>query len=206
MTTYTELSTNLQAYTEDAGDLVAQIPDIVSRAEIRISKDLNVDAMNQIATAPLVTGAYWLNKPDDWTATLSLEILDGSARTTLEMATESFINDYWRSRTQTGVPKFYCNWDQEWFLIAPSADKDYTAELKYEARIVGLSPSTATTWISLNHPDLLFKRCLCESAVFHKNPGVKAVYEADYAEDLRGAKEEVVRQRSDATNLRRKGR
>lgn len=204
--TYDELDALLQAYTEDTDDLAAQIPDIVSRSEIRISKDLNIDAMNKIATAPLSSGSYWLNKPSDWVATLHLELLDGNDRIMLEHATESMINDYWRDRTQTKEPRFYCNWDEGWFLLSPSLDKAYTAELKYEVRVTGLSSGTQTTWLSLNHPDLLLKRCLCESAIFHKSPESGAVYEKDYAMILKATQDEVVRQRSDATNLRRKGR
>lgn len=204
--TYDELVAILQGYTEDTGDLVDELPGIVERAEIRISKDLNIDAMNEIATAPITGGTYWVGKPADWVATLELTFLDGTDRIPLESTTESLANDYWRDRTQTGVPRFYANWDQDWFLVVPPADKSYTAEIKYEARIAGLSSGTQTTWISLIHPDLLLACCLCESATFHKGAANKELYETDYAKILKRTQDEVVRQRSDATNLRRKGR
>lgn len=203
--TYEELLAALEAYTEDSEDLADQLPGIISRAEIRISKDLNIDAMNEIATQPVLQGSYWISKPDDWIATLQFVLVDGTTRILLENTTESMIDDYYRDRTVTDVPRFYANWDESWFLIAPALDKAYTAELKYEARIAGLAPSV-DTWIATNHPDLILNACLAGSTIFHKSPQNRELYEAEYAGVLKSTQDEVVRQRSDATNTRRKGR
>ena len=119
--TYAELVAALEAYTEDSEDLADQLSGIISRAEIRISKDLNIDAMNEIATQSLLQGTYWVSKPDDWIATLQFVLIDGTTRIMLEYRTESLIDDYYRTGPSTDTPRFYANWDQDLVPCRPVA-------------------------------------------------------------------------------------
>ena len=203
---YADLVSQLGAYTEDDGELTDEIPNIIDRAEIRISVDLSIDAMNRTATAPVLAGQYWVGKPSGWVAPLHMVLVTGTNRETLEFRTDSFCNEFWPDRTATGNPRYYCNWDEKTFLIVAPFNANATLNHKFEARRVGLSAGTPNTWISDSHPDLLLSACLSGSALFHKSPGNKAMYEETYSKALDGARSESARSRTDATNLWRPGR
>lgn len=214
MATYTDIATRIRQYTQDnEAPLVAEVdpllPWIVSRAEDRITRDLHFDAA-LVTARPiglLEAGTVWVTKPPDWVANHRFWVANqiSGAVSFLQFRSRSWLDRAFPDVTAVGEPRLYCNYDANTWRIAPSLASDCSAEITYEARVVGLSPSLAETWLSLNHPDLILKAALAECEIFHKSPANQQMYEGSYgiARDL--AAREIQNQRADASNLQRIG-
>lgn len=204
---YSELVARLQAYHEDPdADFSAVVDDIIGLAELRISKDLDCDAMiNFKADGTMTSGDHKLTKPVGCVAVNHFNYtISGTKRVILEFRREtSFLVDYHPDRAVTDPPRYYSNWGADEWYLAPTPDSNYPYEVEYGARISGLSSVVTTTWITLNYEDLLFFACLVEGDIFHKAPENVVLYEKKYAYELSTAKAEVERIRSDRTSIHR---
>lgn len=202
--TYDELKTYLENFLvdDDADFTTTVIDEVIDNAERRISKDLNIDAMIEYDTGTLTSGNHLLAKPSDWIATRSFNIITtGTTRKSIFFRTETFCDDYSPDRAVTAEPQFYANYDEVNWRFAPTPDSNYAYEAEYEVRLNGLDGSTSTTWISLNHPELLRSACLKEGAIFHMDASDKDEYEKDYLGHLERTQFEVARQRSDRNRV-----
>ena len=85
------------------------------------------------------------------------------------MKTDEFIYEFWPDATQTGVPKFFANFDDDSTLIAPTPNSNYRVEMQYIARITTLSASNTTNWLTTYADDALLYGCLSEASIFTKN-------------------------------------
>lgn len=202
--TYTELVAYLQSFlVDDDPDFTTTVVDeVIDNGERRISKDLNIDAMIEYDTGTLTSGNHLLAKPSGWISNRSFNIITaGTTRKPLWFRTIPFCDDYAPDRAATAEPQFYSNHDEVNWRIAPTPDSNYAYEAEHEVRINGISSGTPTTWISLNHPELLRSACLKEGAIFHKDLADKAGYEEDYTGHLERTQIEVARQRSDRNRV-----
>lgn len=204
MATYSDITGRLQDWLEnnDTEFTTDNMDFAIDLAEQRISKELNADAMFYHKTAAMTAGDPFVTKPSDAVAARSLQYypVAGGARVFLQFRTFEWCQDYAPTRTTQGVPKYYANWDAETWYVAPTPDAAYPVEASYEARITGLSGATTTTWISLNHPDLLFFAALLESCRYEANTEMRAEHEAAYDRNLATARAEVERIRMDRNN------
>jgi hypothetical protein len=124
-------------------------------------------------------------------------LTDGERRY-LEKKDTSFISEYSPSRTSTGIPKYYANWDNDTIILAPTPNAAYTIELAYNAQPTGLSSSNTTTWVSTNTPQLLLYACLVEAFMFLKAPDMLNIYALKYREELQTlGQEQMGRRRRD---------
>ena len=213
MTTYAELTQQILDYTEtDVNVLTSTITnDIIEHAESRIFRNVDLDVFKKYKTAALTSGDPFVAMPGATPQTFafiryvqifsaggSLGGLTDNHRVTLIKKDSSFINEYLPSRTTTGIPKYYANWDNDTILLAPTPNAAYTVELAYNAQPTGLSSSTTTTWISTNAPEMLLYACLVEAFKFLKNPQMTQMYEQYYKEALTPfAGEQMGRRRRD---------
>ena len=196
MATYSDISSRLQDFLEnDDTEFTTDNLDFgIDLAEQRISKELNVDGMILHKSASLTQGDPFLTKPTDAVAARSLMTVNPSTakRRFLMFRTFEFCQDYWPIRTAEDEPLFFANWDADKWFVVPTPDAGYAVEASYEYRITGLSAVVTTTWISINHPDLLFYGSLLESGLFEKmGEEEKAPYQNNYDRALKTARDEV---------------
>lgn len=206
MVAYAELVTRLQNYTEDPdSEFSDEIDTIIENAELRIARDLEVDgfdAMTEREDGSMSTGDREITKPSAVISTVQFNIVNGTTRPVLQKRPESFLNYFWPDRTATDVPRYYADLDETKWVVAPTPDDTYTYEIETKQRITGLSSGTTTTWISTQHPDLLFFACLVEGEIFHTNPDDLTLYEARYQQALEGVNRESIRNRMDGASSR----
>ena len=211
MTTYAELTQQILDYTEVSTDVLTstRTNDFIEHVENRILREADLDAFKSHQSANLTTDNAFLSLPGgtspDPTSLATIRTVhiwpaSGTAtRTFLEQRDISYMNEYWPNRTSTGEPKYYSMWDQNTIYLAPTPNHAYNIELALNRNETGLSSTTATTWISVNAPQVLLYACLVEAFKFLKGPyDLLAQYEKAYQEAVqRLAIEQQGRRRRD---------
>lgn len=197
--TYTELAANLQAWLEDDdNEFQGSIPEIIDLGQMRLWRDLDLSIFTSEDTSDTVASNELLAKPSTDTEVVSFQSLwfdfdpgAGTQRYWLELRSTDFIRDYQQPGV-TGIPKYYCERDQDNWALAPIPDAIYTVNTRGTTRLEPLVPTTQeTNWLSLHMDDILFKACLAESEKFLKSDDRVEMWKADYTEALPLAKRET---------------
>ena len=213
MTTYSELVTQIRDYTETDSNVFTTVivNDFIEHAELKIFRDIDLDVFRQYKTASLTSGDAFVAMPgatpttfsfirsvNIFSASGSLGGLTDGERQYLEKKDTSFISEYSPSRTTTGIPKYYANWDNDTIILAPTPNAAYTIELAYNALPTGLSSSNTTSWVSNNTPQLLLYACLVEAFMFLMAPDMLNIYALKYKEEVQTlGQEQMGRRRRD---------
>jgi len=139
----------------------------------------------------MTTSSPYLGSPSDFLAPFSLAVIDGSGNYSyLLLKQVSFIRDFSPNPTTTGLPKYYAEFDEDTFIIAPSPDSDYSTELHYYYRPNSLTSAgdSGTTWLSENAPNAMLYGSLVEASTYLKSYESIPVYESKFQEALLGLK------------------
>jgi|TARA_R100000750_G_C2314851_1_gene83953 hypothetical protein len=197
MTTYAELTTQIISYTETSTDILTSTitDDFIEHTENRIMRDIDLPIFHSQQYSALTSSSPFLTLPGGSTQTPESFILirsvhiypaSGTAtRTYLEQRDLTFMNEYWPTRTSTGTPKYWSNWDFNTIYLAPTPDSAYNVELGINRLPARLSSSNTTTWVGNNAPTLLLYGCLVEAFKYLKGPvEMLQLYEQSYTKAL----------------------
>ena len=186
--TFATLKTAIQDYTDnDETSFVNNLNNFIQMAEERILKEVQFDVFRKNQTGTMSSGNKYLTKPTDILAVFSLAIKPSSGYVELLQKHPTFIDDYNPDDTVTGTPKYYANFDDTTFIIAPTPDANYTAEVHYLYRPNSLTAGEegGTTWLSINAPLALLYASLVEAYTFMKGePQLIQLYNERYIEAL----------------------
>jgi len=204
--TYTQLVQSIKDWTANAETtFTGELDFIIELAESRILRDSDLNGTRKTVTATLSASDSFLSKPTDAVVIRGLQTVGSSGdRVYLLHKDKSFMDDFITDRTTTGSPRYYSHWDHDTLYVVPAPAVDTTVELSYTYKPVGLSTTTATTWLGDNAPDTLLYACLIESSLFMKEaPDLTQSYTAKYQEAMqRLLLEENVRNRTDEYRTR----
>tara|TARA_R100000388_G_scaffold76474_2_gene55594 strand:- start:922 stop:1566 length:645 start_codon:yes stop_codon:yes gene_type:complete len=185
--TLTTLKQSIQDWTEnDETTFVNELDFIIKNAEERILKSVDLDFFRKNVTGGLTTGNKFLQKPTDYLASFSLSFVKDSENIFLLQKDVNFIQEFHPNPATTGSPRFYSSFDIDNFIVAPTPDADYTAELHYYYRPNSITQdANSTTWISTNAPDALLYACLIEAYSFMKGEtDLLQLYTSRYGEAI----------------------
>ena len=139
----------------------------------------------------MTSGNKFLQKPSDFLASNSLSYIKNSENIFLLHKDVNFIQEYTANPATTGSPIYYAQFDVDNFMLAPSPDVAYTAELHYFYRpqsLTALSDS-GTTWLSINAEMAMLYASLIEAYIYMKGEqDVMAMYNQRFQEALMGIK------------------
>ena len=192
--TYAQLKQAIQDYTENTEtSFVANVPLFIRLAEERILKLVQLSLFRKNATANVTSGNKYLAAPSDFLAPYSLSFVDSAGdKVFLEFKDVSFIQEYTPDASVTGTPRYYAQFDVDYFIVAPTPAQDYSVELHYLYRpqsITSLSDS-GTTWLSENAELTLLYGALVEAYTFMKGEqDMMQYYMARFQESLLGLKQ-----------------
>ena len=137
---YIQLYQAIQDYSENTESLfVGNISRFVQEAEERIYNSVQLPPLRKNVTGTLSSLNKYLACPDDFLATYSLAVIntDGSYSYLLNKDV-NFIREAYPIPTDTGTPKYYAlfgsrypNTNELSFIIGPTPDNNYAAELHY---------------------------------------------------------------------------
>ena len=210
--TLTNLQDDIRNYTEvDSSVLSSSVLNtIIKNAENRIYREVDSDDNRFYATSNLQTGNRYVTIPSDLRFIRYVQLKDGSGNQVfLEKRDTSFMAEYYDTpATQSGLPKYYGNWDANFWVVAPTPNAQYEITLAYVKQPIsitdttqptGAPASTNGTYTSNKYQDLLLYACLVEAYGYLKGPAdMLQYYEGSYRRALQSyAVEQMGRRRRD---------
>jgi hypothetical protein len=194
---YTELSANIQAYTENTeADFVAEIPVFVKQAEQRIYNTVQFPSIRKNVVGVTSTSNKYLSCPSDFLAVYSMAVIDATGVYEYLLNKDvNFIRQAYPQPTDTAIPKYYAlfgpqsaNVDELSFILGPTPDAIYNVELHYYYYPPSIVTS-GTSWLGDNFDSVLLYGSLVEAYTYMKGEqDIMAFYNAKYQEALGLAK------------------
>jgi hypothetical protein len=186
--TFTTLKTAIQDYTQNTeSTFVTNLPTLIVQAENRIIKSVELPNFRQNVTGTLTSGNPYLSTPSDYLYPFSLAVLDSSNNYDYLLNKDvSFIREAYPTASTTGSPKFYAQFDDDTFIVAPAPDENLTVELHYFYIPQSITvASSGESWLGTNATDALLYASLVEAYTFMKGePDIMANYEKRFEEAL----------------------
>lgn len=185
--TYTTLKQAIQDYTDNnEAVFVSNIDSFIENAEERILKSVPLEVFRKNASASIVSGNKYVPKPTDWLYSFSLSVGSGADKEFLLNKDTNFVQEFWPDETETGFPRYYADFDLINFIVAPTPDDNYVAELHYFFRPVSLvDEPSGVTWLSENAPTAMLYGALVEAYIFMKGePDMISAYDQRFSQAL----------------------
>jgi len=185
--TFSDLKTDIRNYTEVDSSVLSDsvLTTIVKNAENRIYREVDSDDNRFYATSNLASGSRYVTIPSDLRIIRYVQLTDASGdQVYLEKRDTSFMAEYYNTpSTQLGLPKYYANWDANYWVVAPTPDNTYSITLAYIKQPASITTSdSATTYVSNKYQDLLLYACLVEAYGYLKGPAdMLQYYEQSYS-------------------------
>ncbi len=191
--TYAQLKQAIQDYTEnDETSFVTNLPLFIRQAEERILKNVQLSLFRKNATASCTISNKYLACPSDFLAPFSLSLeTSGGQKTFIEFKDVSFVQTYTPNSATLGFPKYYAQFDVDNFVLGPTPDDTYTAELHYFYRPASLTAGAdgGTTWLSINAEMAMLYGSLIEAYIYMKGEqDVMNMYAGRFQEAIQGVK------------------
>lgn len=186
--TYAQLKDAVAAWINKP-DIEQSIPIFVRLAEERILKGVQLSLFQKNATATVSSGGQYLPVPSDFLAPMALNLRGAdNDKFFLEFKDLSFVQAYTPDPATTGTPRYYGQFDNSYFLLGPTPDATYTAQLQYLYRPPSLTDGAddGTTWLSQNAEIALLFGALVEAQLFLQEDPQQ--YSARFNEALAGLK------------------
>jgi len=182
--TLANLQSDIRSYTEVGSSVLtdAILNTIIKNSENAIIRSVPTDQNANYATSNLVSGNRYVTIPDDLRSINYAQLTDTNGNQVfLEQRDPSFMAEYYStpSTSAVGIPKYYGNWDEEFWVVAPTPDTDYAITLAYNKEPISLinttlptgkPASTNGTYLSNKYQDLLLYGCLVNAYGYLKGP------------------------------------
>jgi len=204
--TLTNLQTDIRNYTEvdDTVFSTSVLETIIKNAENRIYRDSDSDDNRFYATSNLQSGSRYVTIPSDLRSIRYVQLKDSSNNQIfLEKKETSYMSTFYDTPgTAQGLPKYYANWDANFWVVAPTPNSNFEITLAYVKQpdtITSGTPSTSGTYLSNKYQDLLLYAALVEAYGYLKGPAdMLQYYESAYRRALQSyATEQMGRRRRD---------
>ena len=183
---YGELQTQIRNYTEVDSNVLSDstLDQITKNTENRIYRELQIDAFRAYATAAMTSGNRYVSTPTNLRNIRYVQITDSSnEQTFLEQKDTSFMAEYDPTpSTSYGTPKYYANWDNDTWVVAPTPADNFNVTIAYYVQPATITSTTsATSYVSTFAEDMLLYGCLAETYKYLKGPAdMIQLYEQSY--------------------------
>ena len=180
--TLDNLRTNIRDYTEVSSNVLSDsvLNTIIVNSENKIYREVDSDQDRHYATSNAIVGNRYVTIPDDLRFIRYVQLKDTAGNQYyLEQRDTSFMAEYYStpSTQAVDIPKYYANWDEEFWVLAPTPDKTYEITLAYNKQPDTITdttsspaPATVGTYLSNNYQDLLLYACLVNTYAYLKGP------------------------------------
>jgi hypothetical protein len=183
--TYSQLTANIQdicetTFTSD------QLAMFVQQTEQFIYNTVQLPSLRKNVSGTITLGNKYLAVPSDYLYTYSLAVVnsDGSFDFLLNKDV-NFIREAYPTPTSTGVPKHYANFNDETFILGPTPNASFTAELHYGYYPESIVTASTLPWLGENFDSALLNGSLVEAIRFMKGePDLVAMYDKMFGQSL----------------------
>ena len=168
--TYAELVAQIESYTENSYSTV-DVNTFITQAENRIFNSVNLPDLRRNDTGGISAANKYLNVPLDWLATYSLAVIDNATNeyTFLLNKDVNFIRQSFPDTdvAHFGKPQYYAVFDDETFILGPTPDINYGAELHYFFYPESITTATSgKSWLGDNYSTALLYGSLLEANTY----------------------------------------
>jgi hypothetical protein len=181
---YVQLKQNIQdiceqTFTED------QLAMFTQQAEQKIYASVELPALRKNQTGSFTSGNKYLTMPTNMLYVYSLAVIDGDGDYIFLLNKDvNFIREAYPSASSTGQPQHYAVFDQNTFLVGPTPNANYAAEIHF-----GYYPESiviaGTTWLGDEFDSALLNGALVEAIRFQKGEAdMVALYEKLYVQAI----------------------
>ena len=179
--TLADLRTDIRGYTE-VGDTVltdAVLKNIIKNSENAILRAVPTDQNAHYATSNLVVDNRYVTIPSDLRSINYVQLTDSQGKQFfLEQRDPSFMAEYYSTplSSDVDIPKYYGNWDEEFWVVAPTPNQTYAITLAYNKEAPSITDTTPIdfsvtgTYLSNKYQDLLLYGCLVNTYGYLKGP------------------------------------
>jgi len=193
--TLSNIHTDIRNYTE-VNDTVltdAIVNTFIVNAENKIYREADSDDNRFYAASTLITGNRYVTIPSDLRVIRYIQLkntnVNPNTQTFLEKKDPSYMATYYDTPgTSEGIPKYYANWDANFWVVAPTPDAQYEitmAYIKQPTSLTDSSVSTTGTYLSNKYQDLLLYASLINAYGYLKGPvDMLQYYQGAYKEAL----------------------
>ena len=210
--TLTNLQDDNRNYTEVDDSVLSNtiLTTVIKNAENKIYRDADSDDNRFYATSNLVSGNRYVTIPSDLRFIRYVQLKDSSGNQVfLDKRDTSFMAEYYNTPgTSSGLPKYYGNWDADFWVVAPTPNATFEITLAYTKQPISITNTTQPTaapaatngtYTSNKYQDLLLYACLVEAYGYLKGPAdMLQYYEASFKRALQSyAIEQQGRRRRD---------
>ena len=180
--TLDNLRTDIRNYTEVSSTVLSDsvLATMIKNAENKITRAIDTDQNVFYATSNAIVGNRYVTIPSDLRAIRYVQFKDQAGNQFyLEQRDTSFMAEYYSTPgTQAvDIPKYYANWDETFWVVAPTPDKTYEITLAYDKEPDSITdttsspaPATTGTYLSNKYQDLLLYACLVNAFGYLKGP------------------------------------
>ena len=186
-TTFDTLQEDVRAYIERGSSVdvtvYEQIPRLINSAERRLATELKIQGFINVVSMTLTAGQSVYDKPDRWRDTVAFGIATGAGFTdskTVFAREYGYCRNYWPNPATQGEPTYYADYDYSHWLVVPTPDAAYPAEIIYYELLPLLDDTNQSNWLTDYAPRLLLYATLLECAPFLKEDSRIAVWQAFY--------------------------
>ena len=175
--TLDNLRTDIRNYTEVDDSVLSNtvLDTIIKNTENKIYRGADSDDNRFYATSNLQSGNRYVTIPSDLRFIRYVQLKDGSGNQVfLEKKDTSYMAAFYDTpSTASGFPKYYANWDANFWVVAPTPNSTFEITLAYTKQPTSLtdaSVSSSGTYVSNKYQDLLLYGCLVEAYGYLKGP------------------------------------
>jgi len=173
--TLANLQSDIRNYTE-VGDNVFTadiLKPIIINAENKIYREVDTDSDRFYATSSLIVGNRYVTIPADLRFIRYVQLKDSEGNQFyLEQRDTSFMAEYYSTpgTSSVDIPLYFANWDEDYWVVAPTPDKTYDITLAYNKEPESITSATGGTFLSNKYQDLLLYACLVNAYGYLKGP------------------------------------
>lgn len=201
--TYAQLVAALAVYVQQeqpSDAYTAALPTIVSNAELRIYRDLDLAATStsnaslvftpgsRVLDLANITSIDLNGLPVAYVYPVTVEGITAivpawqaptyGGRVRFQPVSWGFLDMVWPNESVCSVPgqpfAYFAMLDDQTILVAPTPDQQYTVEVIGTWRPAPMSNLQQTSWVGDHMPDLLFDACMVEATGFQRDFGAQA--------------------------------
>jgi len=135
----------------------------------RLFLDCDVPDFHKNFTGTMSKDNTFLQKPSDLFKVYSLAVIKtGNVYSYMLPKDVSFIREAFPDADDSGLPTHYGNFDDEFFIVGPVPDDDYSVELHYKFQPASLSSTNSNSWFGDNAEAALLYATLVEAYTYLK--------------------------------------
>ena len=147
--TLANLVSDIRNYTEVSSTVLndAILNTIIKNAENGILRSVPTDQNAHYATSNLIVDNRYVTIPDDLRSINYAQLTDANGNQVfLEQRDPSFMAEYYSTpgTSAVGIPKYYGNWDEEFWVVAPTPNQTYAITLAYNKEAPSITDTTPT--------------------------------------------------------------